>query len=315
MNLLPQVDQLHGVADLIRSRVHMIEPSKVPYMLEAAINAEATATRIEMWHEYGDKTFMLSPELVEAFQHTDIPMKAYPTEFRFPFGCFTVESEVPLFETMTGYIQVDGQKIGRNRPAPVHTIMYMSREFVEKTTGQKVFMRPDGTRAQALEWDHSVIAHFPGEDGLGLETITANMRDSMTIEDACRKKKEGLLISDLEEVDGRNIMNLFMNTMMYVNDPTRRVGETEEQRRRKVKLKGRKKAIKMGYIYLKPPSGYVPLSQGSGGHPLEKRFVVRGHYRNQAHGAERALRKRIWIQPYWKGPEWGERMNRPYRVE
>ncbi|HEY2404618.1 MAG TPA: hypothetical protein VGI10_01375 [Polyangiaceae bacterium] len=32
-------------------------------------------------------------------------------------------------------------------------------------------------------------------------------------------------------------------------------------------------------------------------------FLVRGHWREQVHGAKRALRKRIWIQPFWKGPE------------
>lgn len=32
-------------------------------------------------------------------------------------------------------------------------------------------------------------------------------------------------------------------------------------------------------------------------------FLVRGHWREQVHGAARSLRKRIWIQPFWKGPE------------
>lgn len=32
------------------------------------------------------------------------------------------------------------------------------------------------------------------------------------------------------------------------------------------------------------------------------RFIVRGHWRNQAHGPERSLRRRQWIEPFWKGP-------------
>ena len=32
-------------------------------------------------------------------------------------------------------------------------------------------------------------------------------------------------------------------------------------------------------------------------------FVVRGHWRNQACGPALSLRKTIWVQPYWKGPE------------
>jgi hypothetical protein len=33
------------------------------------------------------------------------------------------------------------------------------------------------------------------------------------------------------------------------------------------------------------------------------RWVVRGHWRNQPYGPERALRRLTWIEPHWKGPE------------
>jgi hypothetical protein len=49
---------------------------------------------------------------------------------------------------------------------------------------------------------------------------------------------------------------------------------------------------------------------------LRTRFIVRGHWRNQAHGPNRSLRKRKWIQPHWKGPEWAELMEgRVYQLE
>lgn len=35
---------------------------------------------------------------------------------------------------------------------------------------------------------------------------------------------------------------------------------------------------------------------------LSKRFVVRGHWKIQPHGPERADRKMIFVSPYWKGP-------------
>ena len=38
---------------------------------------------------------------------------------------------------------------------------------------------------------------------------------------------------------------------------------------------------------------------------VKHRFIVRGHYRNQAHGPARRDRKTIWIEPHWKGPEEG----------
>ena len=44
-------------------------------------------------------------------------------------------------------------------------------------------------------------------------------------------------------------------------------------------------------------------------------FLVRGHPRQQAHGAGRALRKLIWVKPFWKGPEGGKVLLRKYRVD
>jgi hypothetical protein len=46
----------------------------------------------------------------------------------------------------------------------------------------------------------------------------------------------------------------------------------------------------------------------------DQRFKVRGHWRNQAHGPAMGLRKFIHIEPYWKGPEAAEIINKPYVV-
>lgn len=44
-------------------------------------------------------------------------------------------------------------------------------------------------------------------------------------------------------------------------------------------------------------------------------FLVRGHPRMQVHGEGRTLRKKIWIQPFWKGPAEGRILLRPHRVD
>jgi hypothetical protein len=46
---------------------------------------------------------------------------------------------------------------------------------------------------------------------------------------------------------------------------------------------------------------------------IKSRFVVRGHYRDQAHGPKRALRTAKWISPHWKGPEEGARLVHTYK--
>lgn len=48
---------------------------------------------------------------------------------------------------------------------------------------------------------------------------------------------------------------------------------------------------------------------------LKHRHIVRGHYRNQVHGVGRAERKRIWVQPFWRGPEDGAALVHTYKLE
>ena len=55
-----------------------------------------------------------------------------------------------------------------------------------------------------------------------------------------------------------------------------------------------------------PPNGVsrkMLASAGSGARwTLAQRFIVRGHWRWQVHGEGRLLRKRLWIEPHFKGP-------------
>lgn len=53
---------------------------------------------------------------------------------------------------------------------------------------------------------------------------------------------------------------------------------------------------------------------GGGGSPMVQ-FFVRGHWRNQAHGPGRSLRKQIRIEGFWKGPEEGRVLLRNYKVK
>lgn len=48
---------------------------------------------------------------------------------------------------------------------------------------------------------------------------------------------------------------------------------------------------------------------------LQRRFVVRGHFRNQACGTGYKEHKTIWIEPYWKGPTDGDILTHVYKPE
>lgn len=54
--------------------------------------------------------------------------------------------------------------------------------------------------------------------------------------------------------------------------------------------------------------------KGHGSSPTAQ-FLVRGHWRNQAHGPRRSLRRAQWIQPFWKGDPEARVLLRQHRVE
>jgi len=47
---------------------------------------------------------------------------------------------------------------------------------------------------------------------------------------------------------------------------------------------------------------------------MHARFMVRGHWRNQAFGKQHAERRLRWIEPFWKGPEMADGLARLYAV-
>lgn len=56
------------------------------------------------------------------------------------------------------------------------------------------------------------------------------------------------------------------------------------------------------------------VSGTRGSKPKTVRFVVRGHWRNQACGVGMQTRKLMWIEPYWKGPQEAAILQRPHVV-
>lgn len=50
------------------------------------------------------------------------------------------------------------------------------------------------------------------------------------------------------------------------------------------------------------------------GRTLNVRVLVQGHWRNQAHGPQLSLRKLMWINPFWRGPDVEEDLNKVHYV-
>lgn len=132
--------------------------------------------------------------------------------------------------------------------------------------------------------------------------------------------------------DGLLIFRLVLNAILYLSSDRAEVVDRAgplKDAARKMNHAERRAAAKnsrLGYanvgesvppIYvdarnnLAGPGGPVA---GQGMQRLQHRLLVRGHWKHQAHGSQSAERKLIWIEPYLRGPDVAEAVNKPYVV-
>lgn len=297
MNLIRRINNNVELA-----RLYLTQNPDDAYARAMTFEVLTTRTTIQCWQQTGTKTFILNKNLIEAFQNTDIPLEAYPNEFQYPFDCFLIESDVPLF--VTSY------EMGSKN---VYSILYMHRKAIPEGQLQIITDTLEKPKEGAvIEWDSILTAFFPKDEFI--ECIFVYMKDTRTLNENINLKKHSIALTELEQVDARNMMNIFYNTVLYINDPDRKPEETEVHGSRKMSTGEENPTVRMPYIVLSPPKHYKNLSEGTG-RTIDKRFIVRGHWRNQACGEKYSLHKRIWIHPFYKGPELAEVVNRPYLVK
>jgi hypothetical protein len=124
--------------------------------------------------------------------------------------------------------------------------------------------------------------------------------------------------------DAKEIHRIAINTLLYVTNNPNDVITAEANKNResltnrmlkavgskKEKLKQRLKnclsipvnMVGKYYTIDKNIQRALEQAEATGKH-LSTRFIVAGHWRNQACGLNRLERKLLWIEPYWKGPE------------
>jgi hypothetical protein len=157
---------------------------------------------------------------------------------------------------------------------------------------------PNDNRAAYTQWTEGIpFAEF-------VSGRTVKQQEDV---DPVEKYTTQLLGAEMDPQVTQRARRTLGNTLLYINangglPSEKRIGadvpvEREHQTDPRFRI-GR--PIKLGP---KLRSAIHAASQGGASWKLESRFVVRGHWRNQAHGPDRSLRRRQWIQPYYKGPE------------
>ena len=296
----------------------------------------------------GKKTFYFSNDLCEQLAHTEINLPADQLQLPFPSCMFVYTSETVL-RCFHNTIGAEGRRnINLNkvdmtapitvfltsRPGPDNERKLVTVSFHSRTPDRAYAMLKremslsranDLEQALRTDWGKS---NPPGGEGT-IKSIDLN-RDtiSQTIDDK------------MFYTDGLMFYRILLNSVLYLTSETKEVShhetsraayieranrETRAAKRRKI-LQFSNKFSELAYSLVGESVGKIivskagqsnqePKSSPSGSKHIGKRFIVRGHWRNQAHGQGMLLKRLIWIRPYFKGPDVAALINKPYLVK
>jgi hypothetical protein len=291
---------------------------------------------------FDKKTFFFSDNLTDNLAETEIEID--PALVRPPFDCslfvFTADSIINA-----ACAAFDG-RVRPESPGGVVSVMVVyhpdrqTKDGVEFNSLLMAISYWEGYRQ--VFYIKREVALFSGgsiekalktewNDLLSSDELGAGIYSSLYGEDRATKDEEFY-------TDGLHLFRIVLNAVLYLGssepDIVQKVSAKHEAVERAGKIKSRAKAKlarqeanresaldfasvggRIEPIVISSRSGSGPLESSGRGRSIFARFIVRGHWRNQAHGEGRTQRKIIWIKPHFKGPEITEVVNRPYAVK
>lgn len=281
-----------NIFDVIRNLVKDV--STYPLELTTDILLES-----RVWVDNGSKTFIMSSDLVDALKSTTIPT-IKPSQLHYPFESFALYSENGFFE-MSGDLNVKALIVNTDK-AMANLIKLFDANNNEEFGSILVlllFEIMDGSGSYGVSLlKHRCDKILTPVDLVDPELLDAELKDS----------------GRMDSVDQQRALNILVNSILYINDPTRIREETEERKIIRPLFKKDMNRPKE-YIYLTVPKNFVKTDYASNLRgKISKHFLVRGHWRNQKIGSGRQETKLIWIYPFWKGPLEGEFSSKAYKV-
>ena len=276
---------------------------------------------IAQWMSFGLPAFKLSPDMLAALTLTD-PSDVEVEQVQLPFPCFTII--VPK-----NFWLVSAE--GMFKPN-----MFGVSEYPQEHGCISII----GVNACQAPYDSTGRSH-------GTLSIHAFCDNGVALWDRVKWKPAGDKIGNwpsfglLEEAEHYNIHDgeisieergiqhairkLVLNLALLVSERGKGI---REGRITPKKRKGKRAAKQMQAVLpnvwvvgqsVKLSPQLIQLAQDADGSGRNKglwkvavRSMTRGHWRNQACGPARKLRKRIWIEPFWRGPKDGPKLTHLY---
>ena len=151
------------------------------------------------------------------------------------------------------------------------------------TMRHQFYMRGDDTRGEHIQRRLMV----PGDD----EKLEEYLSFSATMPRAIK-------LSNEEEMMSHAVVRMIVNFCLYIS------------------MLQQRDEIDLTKAASRPKNSVRSATHAAhaNGAKLAVRQAVRGHFRNQAHGPGRKLRKLIWIEPHMRGPDLAETVRRTFDV-
>ncbi|MCP1674512.1 hypothetical protein J2T57_001614 [Natronocella acetinitrilica] len=292
----------------------------------------------------GKKTFYVSDNLSEHLANTEVNMRAELIQVPYPSFqmVFTSPAAIDALHNLQGRegrramhfreldysapVTAELTMLPGTADLPGRSLMILAWHARPPSKGymmakRQIYLPDDWTLEQSLRTEWDKIGRTAPHGGYSLD-------DELNV--------EPYTDDSLFYTDGLLFFRMVMNTLLYLSSEEAELTPRRAQRqaleeKAAAATSGRKKRLyrkeasrhtALDYSEIGASVSPIVIERGaasgdgkraSGSAPTT-RFMVRGHWRNQAHGAGRADRKLIWIRPYMKGPDVAEVVNKPYLV-
>lgn len=241
------------------------------------------------WSHSGCNQFQLSPDLAAALMLTEVP-KVDAEEMKLPYAVFVLTlppGTVPFFAPGKDgtYQWADALWVEEDTEGLRWTVCWHSLQVQRRCT--RDFMWQDAVHDQP---------EFVPDDEISFDAAAKLVRNFLLWLGA-----EGGIRAHRPEVIPKKLMEKRARS----GKPWPRQWLFGKDVRLAPELKRAAAEIALGRSKRHAQDGWK----------VRARFTVRGHWRHQAHGPGRALRRRQWIAPFWKGPAGAEAWAHVYKAE
>lgn len=328
---MPTVARMHAGIDPSRSLTeYQIQMQGTPeYHMLFALGDETAARDMMMinhtyarWLKFGMSIFRPTPDLFASLVLTD-PTNVEPEVVKPPFPTFFVHLPPKTFYS-SGLLDGTDEELS--------LVMINHVQTVPKEVREGPISLQEARSERHIDLINFMMM---GPTVFLIDSLPVLGRTDWSMEDWLTRNQPKKMWMDAEQDERDLCMRLafrrfYVNFCLYISERGMGVKQkryTSRSAARRAKKKGAPKKmnpetwvigkeVKIGKDLLGAAQDYINSGRrSSSGWKIKKRCVVRGHWRNQACGPRWTQTKRVWIEPFWRGPKEGSKVQHIYTTD